>query len=278
MKYGSKREKEDKLLTVNLTGFQNLLGLDNDISAYAGATAFFNTVYASVSSQNGWSVGWSAGISPQMRFPISTNFTSAGVNYNITKGEWSGNLSAWNVDKKGWTFNPSISAMFLEEKTTNLVRGQGFRSNDQVLSRFVANGQQQKALDYFGFKGTYDPNIENPGQFYPRDGSIKYNDAAFSKNYDYLRAIYTEELFHSKDYLTYKSKMPADISDEHAYEEFRAQVHLYKNQGLYSGSGVNWGQRINGWGSAAGVNPDIIFRYNFYRPWWHFIYKIPRRW
>jgi len=38
------------------------------------------------------------------------------------------------------------------------------------------------------------------------------------------------------------------------------------------------GGRVNGWGSMAGVNPDIIFRYNFERPWWHFIYNIPRKW
>jgi hypothetical protein len=63
-----------------------------------------------------------------------------------------------------------------------------------------------------------------------------------------------------------------------AFEEFRAQVHLYKNQGFYPKSGSDWGTRINMWGSSAGVDPDIIFRYNFYRPWWHFIYKIPRKW
>ncbi|GAP72169.1 RHS repeat-associated core domain-containing protein [Candidatus Symbiothrix dinenymphae] len=250
---------------------------NNDVSAYAGATAMFNTVYASVSSSSGLSVGWSAGISPQMGFPISTNFTTVGANYNVTHDSWSGNVSAWGIDKKGWTFNPSVSAMFLEEQATNLARGQGFRSHDEVLSRFVANGNQQGALDYFGFKGKYDPTATSPGLFSTKRG-ILLNDIAFSKNYDYLRGIYEEELFHSKDYLTYKSKMPQGITDGHAYEEFRAQVHLYKNQGLYSDSGVDWGQRINQWGSAASVNPDIIFMYNFYRPWWHFVYKIPRRW
>ena len=132
-------------------------------------------------------------------------------------------------------------------------------------------------MDYFGFKGTYDPSVENPGQFDPKDGSIKYNDVAFSKNYDYLRAIYEEELFHSKDYLYAKKNTPEGLS-YHEYEEFRAQVHLYINQGLYSRSGVDWGGRINMWGSAAGVDPYIIFRYTFYRPWWHSVYKIPRKW
>jgi hypothetical protein len=42
--------------------------------------------------------------------------------------------------------------------------------------------------------------------------------------------------------------------------EYQAQVYLYKNQGLYPNSGVNWGQRINMYGSAANINPDMIFR------------------
>ena len=247
----------------------------NDFSATVGATAAFNTVYASYSTQSGFSAGWSAGLSPQMGFPISTNFFSVGANYNITHDSWSGNLSAWGVDKSGWTFNPSVSVMVYPEHTTNLVRGQGFRSNDAVLNRFVANGQQQRALDYFGFKGTYDPSVENPGQFDPSDGSIKYNDVAFSKNYDYLRAVYTEELFHSKDYQYALSHTPEDVLP-HQYEEWRAQNHLYKNQGLYSKSGHDWVQRINYWGIQAGV-------YDMYTPlyssrWWHFMYKIPRKW
>jgi RHS repeat-associated protein len=249
----------------------------NDFSASLGATITFNTVYTSYSTQSGFSAGWSVGLSLQMGFPINTNFLSTGANYNITHDSWSGNVSAWGIDKNVWTFSPNVSAMLYPEHTTNLVRGQGFRSNDAVLSRFIANGQQQGALDYFGFKGTYDPSVKNPGQFDPNDGSIKYNDVAFSKNYDYLRAIYAEELFHSKDYLYAKNNTPEGLS-YHEYEEFRAQVHLYKNQGLYSGSGADWGRRINMWGSMAGVDPNIIFRYNFYRPWWHFIYKIPRKW
>ena len=79
------------------------------------------------------STGWSVGFSPQMGFPISTNFFSVGANYNITHDSWSGNISAWGVDKNGWTFNPSVSVMVFPEHTTNLVRGKGFNSNDKVL-------------------------------------------------------------------------------------------------------------------------------------------------
>ena len=260
----------------------------NTLSAYVGATAAFNTMYASYSTSSGFSAGWSAGISPQMGFPISTNITSVGANYNITNNSLSGNVSAWDVSKSGWSFDPSVSAMFLEEQSTNLVRGQGFRSNQKVYENIMFSAYnhpeinwRQEVLDYFGFKGTYDPDYLDPAGFNADTKSITFGPLAFGgtgNSYSRLRAIYEEEVFHSKDYLTYKSKMPVGISNEHAYEEFRAQVYLYKNQGLYSKSGIDWGQRINGWGSDAGINPDIIFKYNFYRPWWHFIYQIPRKW
>ena len=98
---------------------------------------------------------------------------------------------------------------------------------------------------------------------------------AVCKNYDYLRGIYEEELFHSKDYLYAKKNTPEGVS-YYEYEEWRAQNHSYKNQGLYSQSGINWVKRINYWGINAGV-------YNMHTPlftskWWHFIYKIPRKW
>ena len=114
---------------------------------------------------------------------------------------------------------------FLEEQATNLARGQGFRSLDQVLSRFAANGNYQGTLDYFGLKGMYDPNIENPGEFDPSNGSISLNKVAFGTNYDYLRAVYAEELFHSQDHLHAKNNTPKDLFS-HQYEEWRAQMHL----------------------------------------------------
>jgi len=246
----------------------------HDAYAYAGATAAFNTVYVSASTSSGFSAGWSAGISPQMGFPISTNFTSAGVNYNISHNRWSGNISAWGVDKSGWTFNPSVSVMFLDQQATNLVRGQGFRSNNQVLSRFVANGQQQRALDYFGFKGTYEPNAPYAGEYVEKQDYIRYNNEAFIRGYDYLLAVYMEESFHQSDISGLRNTYEGESSFV-PYEEWRAKNYLLKNSGLFSKSGVNWENSISSYGYQAGI-------YDFYnpyvKPWWRFIYKIPRRW
>jgi hypothetical protein len=105
--------------------------------------------------------------------------------------------------------------------------------------------------------------------------SVDKSGWSFSKNYDYLRGIYEEELFHSKDYLYARKNTPKGLWP-YEYEEWRAHNYLYKSQGLYSKSGIDWIERISYWGIQAGV-------YDIYTPlfssrWWHFIYKIPRRW
>ncbi|MDR2424534.1 MAG: RHS domain-containing protein [Prevotellaceae bacterium] len=257
----------------------------NDFNVSVGATAAFNTVYASYSTQSGFSVGWSAGISPQMGFPISTNFTSVGANYNITHNVWSGNLSAWSVDKNGWTFNPSVSMMIYPEHTTNLIRGQGFRNNNSVLQRFVARGQHQKALDYFGFKGTYAPDktMGNPAITDPKTGEIFYSNYAFEGNYDRLALTAYHEMRHSRNVLSGKYdgvKVDLEIA---GMEEWDTYLYNYKNQGLYRNHGIDIVDRIIWYGTQAGiyaniVTPSGVYSTTFIPAWWHWIYKIPRKW
>jgi hypothetical protein len=260
----------------------------NDFNVYAGVTAAFNTVYASYSTNSGFSVGWSAGFSPQMGLPISTNFLTAGLNYNITHNSLSGNLSAWTIDGKGATFNPSISVMVFPEQTTNLVRGQGFRSNDQVFDRMMAGDYTcQQILDYFGFEGVYDPYKKTPGYDLEKNGycgatnsagKISYGDLAFS-SYGRLKATYYKELYHSN-----KAKAGTPFSTQEVPEgfpsylkvfpeEWEGFIYQYKNQGLYRGfaSMNNISYYQNG---ILNLNPS-----QYYLPqWWHFIYKIPRKW
>ena len=253
----------------------------SDFNAYTGATAAFNTVYRSYSTKSGFSVGWSAGLSPQMGFPISSNFTSVGVNYNITHDAWSGNLSAWTVDKTGFTFDPSFSAMVFPERTTNLARGQGFRSNDEVFNRFVTNEQYQEALDYFGFEGKYNPDSKYAG-YVNKSGEIMFGKLAFEENFDYLSYVASEEAFHRKDILSRYKNINWD--DELSYEtlmaknegEFRAKNYQYKNQGLFKNAyGNKTSNRIISDIDYYGVqlgSPSFKSRN------WHFIYKIKRKW
>jgi hypothetical protein len=177
--------------------------------------------------------------------------------------------------------------MFLEEQATNLVRGQGFRSNDQVLSRFVANKNYQGALDYFGFEGTYDPNNPLFEQSHgdaitnSNTGDIYYRDAAFQKNYDFLYKVADHERIHSLNVRSGKHDNITDWYIAKHEEEWSTYMHNYRNQGLYPKHGAETDLIANI--NYHGMNANIYYtltRPNFFfqKQWWHFIYKIPRRW
>jgi RHS repeat-associated protein len=179
---------------------------------FVGASVGFNSVSLSYSGSGGWSVGYSAGLSIQNGFPIGTNFATAGVNYNLSHGGLSGNFSAFSIDSKGITFDPSFSAMLFPEHFTNLVKGGGFRSNQSVFER-IKSGEfnpyhripNQWALDYFGFDGKYQPQkpaganymVDQNSNYYgacnPVTGEILFGNYAFD-SYDKLKATITVPL------------------------------------------------------------------------------------
>jgi hypothetical protein len=257
-----------------------------DVNLYAGATFMMNTLYANYSFANGLSHGYSFGASGFSGLPVSTNFLTVGVNYNSTHNTWSGNLSAWTFDKSGFTFDPSVSAMVFPERTTNLVRGQGFRNNNQVLQRYVDNNQHQKALDYFGFEGTYNPNKKSKnyeadgywGATHPTTGEISYGQYAFD-DYATLYATYMKESYSSKNIKSGKSiaQIPEDLQGlglDTYLEEINGYVYAYKRQGLYLGNKLPWKgiEFYQGQLSLFGVN------YSSYPKKYQFIYKTPRKW
>ena len=257
-----------------------------DLYATLGVTAAFNTLYATASINNGFSIGWSVGLSPQMGLPISSNLTTFGVNYNFKNKEFSYNVSALSVSKHGVRFNPSFSAMVLPEEFHNLIKGGGFRSNDRVLKRFVAAGQQQKALEYFGFKGTYAPEHKyfeeiKGAATNPTTGEIFYSETVFTRNYDYLAFVADHEMMHSRRILS--RELDRSNYDK---EEWIALTYNYRKQWMYPnydsnpGYKVNLIERINTSGLLGGIyDPSAVHAVTFFRPpWWQFIYQIPRIW
>jgi len=162
-----------------------------------------------------------------------------------------------------------------------MARGQGFRSNNEVLENFVEKGQQQKALKYFGFKGTYDPNHKYfedgsaAGATNSKTGEIIYHDRAFERNYDYLALIADHEAIHSRNILS---------GQHHGnLEEWSTYMANYQRQGFYTKHGVNLVWRIRSEGMKAGkyefeMTPSGFNVTTFNPVWWHFIYKIPRLW
>ena len=258
----------------------------NDFSVGIGVTAAMNTIYASYSTQNGFSVGWTAGLTSYAGFPISSNIATVGVNYNISNQSLSCNISAaqWQQDR-GWSFNPSLSVAVAPEQFTNLVKGQGFRSNSEVFDRMMSGdalrkGDQftcQQILKYFGFKGTYNPNHEawekygvSPAMIHPKTGEILYHDYPFQGNYDRLALTAHHELIHQRDFrIGHKYNMMEVFQDE-----WSTYMTNYKNQGLYPNHGIDLVNRINYYGYGVGIYGETFFT----PAWWHFIYRIPRLW
>ena len=266
----------------------------NDLYGSAGVTAALNTLYVSASTNSGFSAGYSFGFTPYSGVPISTNITTVGVNYNISNNSWSGNVSAWQVDKSGWTFNPSVSAMIYPEQTTNFVRGKGWNDNDAVLSNYKAGKYnlkghtwQDAALDYFGFKGSYDSELSSEGHC-DENGVITYSPNAFVNGFDYLNRVAAEEMYHSRDVGrgTYDD---VDWNDQYqkamaqAEGEYKANKFLYHRSGLFKAANKDdLCNRITRHGNVYGAFDKYLtpnnYYYNFTYKWWHCIYNIPKKW
>jgi RHS repeat-associated protein len=183
-----------------------------------------------------------------------------------------------------------ITGFISSEQFRNMIKKQGFNSNDNVLKRFVDKGEYQKALEYFGFEGKYDPN--NPlfnnnvggGEAitHPRTGEIFYSDGAFNSNYDKLSFIADHEYIHSQNVLSGKYngiKIDYTVAGK---EEWSTYMKNYKRQGLYHKHGFNIVESINYYGSQGEiyyivVSPSGNYYTKFKEQWWHFIYQIPRR-
>lgn len=134
------------------------------------------------------------------------------------------------------------------EHSINSIRGQGFRSNNRVLSSFVASGNQQGALDYFGFQGVYDPSpqdisyLESKGYYGkidPITRQISYGDFAFSSD-STLKSTFYKEMYHYNRFISGVSpaKFYSDFPDYdpsllYFPEERLGFIYQYKNHGLY---------------------------------------------
>jgi len=216
----------------------------------------------------------------------------------VGQGTLSGGLDAalWGNDiGKGMLWGAAAGAVFTtltSENFSNALTGEGFYTNENVFNNMIDRGMDKQAmLDYFGFEGEY---IGGEGQsnfwFNKTDHSlygIRYTDGAFN-SYGALKNTNMKETFHLNRFA--KNGLDgfelADVS-EFKYgvmpEERLGVIHQYKNQGLYRKDSYNY---LN----AIGTTESFIDSYNMglyntpysYTPystsWWHFVYKIPRRW
>lgn len=137
---------------------------------------------------------------------------------------------------------------------------------------------QQDALDYFGFEGIYDPSAPlfqkhgpHPAITDPVTGEIFYHDFPFEGNFDRLAFIANHEKVHRINVLSGKYEGVKITRVIQGLEEFNTYLHNYMNQGLYPNHGFNIVERLK-------VNEWQALRDYFTPKWWHFIYRIPRRW
>ena len=259
-----------------------------------GVTGYVSAGYSLENKQISASLGVTAGLSPYSGAPVSTNFFTVGASYDYTYSKtlggnfsFTGQLSAWsyNFSAKKWHFNPSISAMVFPEHTTNLVRRQGFRSNDAVLRRFVANNQHQKALQYFDIEGNYHPQKAKGAEYVegtkyygstnPETGAISFGDLAFD-SYDNLRGVYEKELY-SRNRVLRGEKLEtfeAEGLESMKYfpEEAKGFLHAGYKSYLYPNSTIDFFGQANAYWTS--VNGIPIRSPHFY----DFIFKIPRKW
>jgi len=180
--------------------------------------------------------------------------------------------------------------LLTSEQFGNTLKGQGWRSNQQVLNRFKLAGDFQGALDYFGFEGTYQPDVDIPdyvqtesGSYFGRtsakNGQIYFGSEAFT-SYDNLRFTYVKESSHRAKWLQgipfEYQEVPEGLSRYYRVfpEERLGFIHAYKNQGLFPKSTINHLSQIQFYQN--GIF-DLSLNQRFSQKWWHFIYKIPRR-
>ena len=188
------------------------------------------------------------------------------------------------------TATGGLMGFLSSEQFVNMVRGQGFRSNDKVLANFVSKGRQQDALEYFGFKGTYDPEHkmfqkygDEPAFTDTKTGEIFYNNSPFESNFDRLKFVANHEMKHSQNVLSGKYLNIKITPEIQGSEEWSTYLYNYKNQGLYTQHGIDIISRINHYGLQVGIYDIIVTPtgtdfMQFNKKWWHFLYTIPRRW
>jgi hypothetical protein len=182
----------------------------------------------------------------------------------------------------------AVFTTLTSENFSNALKGEGFYTNENVFNNMMERGMNKDAmLEYFGFEGKYDPDhllFDGGGDLGvtdPSSGEIFYNKKAFSGNFDKLRFTHDHEMWHRQRVLSGTFDKTGITSKIVHQEEFKNYIRNYKRQGLYPNHSMNdLGLRINGHGTALGLNPDKFMKYTGFieSPWWHVVYKIPRRW
>ena len=291
----------DALFTTIATlvpGLQPLipLAVSMDIAAFQGAAR------ADMNGGNvleGYAKGAATGLVGGVLAPIGGAGMSFGKNlaYGVAEGAAVGAFDAWiwgndvGQGMLGGAIGGAVFTTLESENFSNLLKKGEFLTNANLYENMMANGvDKQKILDYFGFEGMYDPGHEifskigpEPAATNAKNGDIVFNKYPFEGSYDRLKAIALHETQHSNNVLSGKYDNIKIDAIVNATEEYNTWLYTYRNQGLYPNHGIDILKNIRLYGTQAGIHvPEVTpsgFRSNIFKEkWWHFIYKIPRRW
>jgi RHS repeat-associated protein len=258
---------------------------------------------ASMQGQSFWSGAWKGGVVGAVGGGLGM-IGGAGMPFvqNLLLGTGQGALvggldaALWGNDiGNGMLWGAAGGAVFTtltSENFSNSLKGEGFYTNENVFNNMMKRGMGEQAiLNYFGFDGTYTGTTKGPGyvngggkgtSFFgstdPQTGNIKYGDLAFD-SYEKLKMTYNKEMYHS---LRVKNGIPLESQGtafgkhlKYYPEERLGFIHAYKNQGLYPSAGKGLMGNISFYQSQSfNLNPSQYYS----AKWWHFVYKIPRRW
>ena len=255
---------------------------------------------AQTPGMNFWDGAWRGGITGAVGGALSM-VGGAGMSFaanlglGTAGGALTGGLDAalWGNDVgKGMLWGAAGGALMTtvsSENMSNLFKGEGFYTNENVFNNMMGRGMGKKEmLDYFGFEGTYNPTAKSPSYVEGKgyygytgvDGEINYGDFAFN-SYDNFKITNIKESYHSAKALSGQPFATQDVipgmnkSIQIYPEERLGFISAYKNQGLALHSTFNLNSQI-GYYQIQCFNLDQA---NWYLPkWWHFMYKIPRRW
>ena len=260
-----------------------------------------------------WSGAWKGGIvgaatSALSGFAPLGNSWYGATMWGVCVGTASQAGMTWASGSKNYSnlwqgaVSGGIAGFLSSEHFQNFSNRKGFLTNDQVLENFktglydIPEGStwQQEVLNYFGMDAKYLARKPKGGEyvksegFYgstnPETGQISIGNYAF-ESYDQLNFTYNKELYHS---LKIKNGIPFAkqnvdlvgisefVRDELIYapEDRLGFLHMYKNQGLCIKHGNNIISNIWAYTNKCFGMEDVVFK----EKWWHFIYKIPRRW
>ncbi|MDD2387624.1 MAG: hypothetical protein PHP52_12680 [Bacteroidales bacterium] len=221
----------------------------------------------------------------------------ANLTWGAGQGAFTGGLDAafWDNDvRKGVLFGAASGAVlttFTSENFKNLVKGEGFYTNNNVFDRMMQGTSKgsytcDEILDYFSFEGVYNPNLTEKN--YPASdywgatnletGQILYGNLAFEDYYT-LKATNVKELYHSHKILSGFSfeKLPNDLQGlgmDIYLEEIYGYTHAFKQQGLFPNHNLPM-KGVELYQSQLDV---LGVSYPTYPSRFQWLYKIPRRW